>query len=179
MTNEFVADRVATIDLTLATAVPKGDRFDWLVEKATELGVSRLAPIVAKRSSVDPRSSKIDRLRKRVIEASKQCGRNRFMTIDHPIGWDNFLKHEHATVRVLAHPASEPIANFETTISKSKTATVALAIGPEGGFTEEETGSAVAKGWIPVGLGATILRVETAAVAGCAYLLNQARGDEK
>ena len=65
--------------LTLATAVPKGERFDWLVEKATELGVDRLVPIVTERSVVDPRAAKLDRLRRVIVEASKQCGRNRLM----------------------------------------------------------------------------------------------------
>src|SRR5262249_15441748 len=73
--------------LTLATAVPKGDRFDWLVEKATELGVERLIPMLSERSVVDPRSSKLTRLRRTVIEASKQCGRARLMVLEGPVPW--------------------------------------------------------------------------------------------
>src|SRR4051812_23439804 len=72
-------DRVAPCLLTLATAVPKADRFDWLVEKATELGVARLVPLRTERSVVDPRATKLDRLRRAIIEAAKQCGRNRLM----------------------------------------------------------------------------------------------------
>ena len=70
--------------LTLATAIPKGDRFDWLVEKATELGVARLIPLVTEHSVVDPRDSKLERLRRTIIEASKQSRRNRLMVLDSP-----------------------------------------------------------------------------------------------
>ena len=84
-------DRVAPCRVTLATAVPKGDRFDWLVEKATELGVDRVVPIVTERSVVDPRATKLDRLRRLIVEASKQCGRNRLMVLEQPCpgrpGW--------------------------------------------------------------------------------------------
>ena len=77
---------------TLATAVPKGDRFDWLVEKATELGVDRLIPIVTERSVVEPGSTKLSRLRKSIIEASKQCGRNRLMVLESPVRWEPLIE---------------------------------------------------------------------------------------
>jgi 16S rRNA (uracil1498-N3)-methyltransferase len=62
--------------VTLATAVPKGDRFDWLVEKATELGVARLVPLKTARSIVEPRDTRLEKLRRVIVEASKQCGRD-------------------------------------------------------------------------------------------------------
>ncbi len=69
---EPLPTRQPPCSLTLATAVPKGDRLDWIVEKATELGVDRLIPIIAERSVVVPRGSKLERLRRSIVEASKQ-----------------------------------------------------------------------------------------------------------
>ena len=78
--------------LTLATAIPKGDRFDWLVEKATEIGVGRLIPLVTERSVVDPRESKLERLRRTIIEACKQSGRNRLMTLEPVTAWADLVR---------------------------------------------------------------------------------------
>ena len=72
-------DHLPPCRLTLASAVSKGERFDWLVEKATELGVERLIPIVTDRSVVEPGVGKLSRLRRSIIEASKQCRRNRLV----------------------------------------------------------------------------------------------------
>src|SRR5690606_38633593 len=69
------------VSITLAVAPPKGDRFRWMVEKATELGVARLVPLLTTRTIVDPRESKLDKLRQTVIAACKQCGRSRLMEI--------------------------------------------------------------------------------------------------
>ncbi|HEY2156283.1 MAG TPA: RsmE family RNA methyltransferase [Isosphaeraceae bacterium] len=154
--------------LVLAAAVPKGYRFDWLVEKATEIGVTRLVPIVAGRSVVDPRPAKLDRLRRRVVEACKQSGRARLMDIDEPLRWQSWLESDHANVsaRLIADPGGGPIdARFDLA------AGVAIAIGPEGGFTDQEVEAAVRAGYRPVSLGPTILRVETAAMASCAAVV--------
>jgi 16S rRNA (uracil1498-N3)-methyltransferase len=168
-------DRVAPCRLTLATAVPKGDRFDWLVEKATELGVYRLSPIVTERSVVDPRPAKLERLRRRIIEAAKQCGRNRLMLLDAPVSWAQWIAltetaapTDPAGPRLLAHPEGAPSACWPRAQCGRE---AVLAIGPEGGFTENEVEAARGAGWHVAGLGATRLRVETAALAGCAVIL--------
>ncbi|QDV37062.1 RsmE family RNA methyltransferase [Tautonia plasticadhaerens] len=152
-------------ELTLATAVPKGDRFDWLIEKATELGVRRLVPLRTGRSVVDPRSSKLDRLRRVVIEACKQCGRDRLMELAGPISWEEFLELGPDGEGLIAHPGGVSIGR----LGPIRRAT--LAIGPEGGFTDEEAGWAIAAGWNAIGLGPTILRVETAGLAACSAIL--------
>ncbi len=79
-----LVDRELPFDLTLATALPKGDRQKWLVEKAVELGVTRLVPLRTQRAVAQPVEQALARLRRAVIEASKQCGRNRLMPIDAP-----------------------------------------------------------------------------------------------
>jgi 16S rRNA (uracil1498-N3)-methyltransferase len=161
-------DRTPTLSLTLATAVPKGERFDWLVEKATELGVARLIPLVTDRSSVDPRSAKLDRLRRVIIEASKQCRRNRLMDLGPPTAWDSLVGNSRESSRLLAHPGGLGMVSAGL---RPGSGSVILAIGPEGGFSEKEVDRGIEAGWRTVGLGSTILRVETAALAGCSTIL--------
>jgi 16S rRNA (uracil1498-N3)-methyltransferase len=162
-------DRVTPCRLTLATAVPKGDRFDWLVEKATEVGVARVVPIVTERSVVDPRATKLDRLRRTVVEASKQCGRNRLMVLEPPLSWSAWLAESSAfALRLIAHPGGLPPSSWPRAPHGGE---AALVIGPEGGFTDVEVAAARAAGWQCASLGATLLRVETAGLVGCAAIL--------
>ena len=167
-------DRSLAGPLVLATAVPKGDRFDWLVEKATELGVSRLVPLVTSRSVVDPRSSKLDRLRRLIIEASKQSGRSRLMDLGPPITWAEWLRHGSTGIETvfLAHPSGDRL------IEASKpdfSRGIGFAIGPEGGFSDMEVEEAREAGHRVIALGPTILRVETAALAACVAVLTWAQ----
>src|SRR6476619_4914155 len=81
-------DRELPFALVVGVALPKGDRQKWLVEKLTELGVTTLVPLVAERSVAQPAGSVLDRLRRSVIEAAKQCGRNRLMRIAEPKLWN-------------------------------------------------------------------------------------------
>lgn len=165
-------ERAPRLQLTLATAVPKGERFDWLVEKATELGVERLIPLRTDRSVVDPGKSKVERLRRAVIEASKQCGRNTLMAIEEPRSWDALIAGSPPGVRLMAHPGASPIGSIGRPGSPCL-----LAVGPEGGFTDAELEAAEACGWRRVSLGPTILRIETAAVAAAATLIAIAEAD--
>jgi 16S rRNA (uracil1498-N3)-methyltransferase len=165
---EPIPDRVPVPRLTLATAIPKGDRIDWLVEKATELGIDRLVPLVTTRSVVDPRSTKLDRLRRTVIEACKQCGRNRLMMIDAPTPWAEFARSKPDAMRLLADPGG---VNVATLLAPCPT-DACLAIGPEGGFTDEEVELARSLGWQSITLGPTILRIETAGLVGAASIFN-------
>ncbi len=166
-------DRAAPCRLTLATAVPKGERFDWLVEKATELGVARLIPLVTERSVVDPRPTRIDRLRRAIVEASKQCGRNTLMELDRPHRWEELVRQPLGAHRWLAHPGEVPASGWPR---PRQGESAALAVGPEGGFTDAEVEAARGSGWQVIALGATLLRIETACVAGCAALLALCEG---
>jgi 16S rRNA (uracil1498-N3)-methyltransferase len=162
-----LADREAACRVEVATAAPKGDRFDWLVEKAVEVGVARVVPLATGRSVVDPRGSKLERLRRTIVEASKQCGRARLMDLAPPEDLADYLARADG-VRLLADPAGEPPHAWPTIAAGS---TVRLVVGPEGGLTDEEVERARAEGWRPVRFAAAILRVETAAVAGAAAIL--------
>jgi len=158
--------------LTLATAVPKGDRFDWLIEKATELGVSRLIPITTTRSVVDPRDSKLEKLRQTVITACKQSGRNHLMSISAVTPWNEFRQKAASDQQVLiAHPKGESLNSIFPSISTSEARPMVIAIGPEGGFSDEEVQSAILSGARAIHLGPYILRIETAAIALAARLL--------
>jgi 16S rRNA (uracil1498-N3)-methyltransferase len=172
-------DRPPLSQVTLATAVPKGERFDWLVEKATELGVARLVPIVTRRSVVDPRDAKLDRLRRTIVEAAKQCGRNRLMALEKPTTWADLLRDaDPRSLRLMAHPEGCPFASWPKT---GRGAPTVVAVGPEGGFTDEEIAAARAGGWMMAGLGATLLRIETAGLVACARViaLAETSGDEQ
>lgn len=156
-------DRELPIEVVLGVSLPKGDRQKWLVEKAVELGVRRLVPLIVGRSVARPGEEAVARLRRAVIEASKQCGRNRLMEIAPAQDWSGWLAAcARCAVRLVAHPV--PGAAPAGTLLAGARASCALAAGPEGGFTEEEIAAAVQAGWRVVGLGARTLRTETAAI---------------
>ncbi|MGA2031953.1 MAG: 16S rRNA (uracil(1498)-N(3))-methyltransferase [Thermoguttaceae bacterium] len=157
-------DRELPLDLALGVSLPKGDRQKWLVEKAVELGVRRVVPLLTSRSVAQPAGA-VARLRRTVIEASKQCGRNRLMEICAPSGWADFVGAEpEVSLKLLAHPAGENVLGARDACSDEPVRRAILAIGPEGGFAEEELALARSAGWRLVNLGPRILRVETAAI---------------
>lgn len=155
-------------ELVLATAFPKGDRVDWLVEKATELGVTRLIPLRTQRSVVEPRESKLHRLEQVAIAACKQCRRSRLPRLDPVTSLYDLLRESTAQKSMhllLADPNAETSVNqFFHSLGDSPLTVVAM-IGPEGGFTTEELSASIAAGATPVQLGTNILRIETAALA--------------
>ncbi len=145
--------------LELAVPLPKGDRAQFLVEKLTELGVTRLVPLRTARSVVHPGEGKREKMERWVIEASKQCGRNRLMEIAPPADWASYVSRaDLPKQRWLAHPGGR-----NRSAGRAEEA-IAMAVGPEGGLTDEEVALAVQHGWQPVGLGPRIMRVETAAM---------------
>ncbi|NLF06742.1 MAG: 16S rRNA (uracil(1498)-N(3))-methyltransferase [Pirellulaceae bacterium] len=165
-------DRELPLNVSLAVALPKGDRQRWLVEKAVELGVSRLVPVSVSRAVARPNEQTLMRLRRTVVEASKQCGRNRLMQIERPLAWPDFIdKTIGAPNRLLAHPGLETL---HPAIDRER-AECLLAVGPEGGFTEAEVSSALSAGWRGVDLGPRILRVETAAIIMASMVVWQYR----
>ena len=160
--------RQTPCSLTLATAVPKGDRLDWIVEKATELGVDRLIPIIAERSVVVPRGSKLERLRRSIVEASKQCRRARLMWLDEPVEWPRLVDSFPGALTFLADPGGSAPSQCPAILPGRE---VVLAVGPEGGLTAGEVELAIGAGWNAIRLGCNTLRIETAGLAGSAILL--------
>jgi 16S rRNA (uracil1498-N3)-methyltransferase len=147
----------------VAAPVPKGDRAQFLVEKLTELGATSFVPLRTRRSVVHPRDAKLEKLQRYVIEASKQCGRNVLLRIAELTDWEDYCRRDDLpSVRLVAHPGGVPFPGVGGQ-------DVALAVGPEGGFTAEEIECARRIGWQVVDLGPRILRVETAALVLTAW----------
>ena len=156
-------ERELGFPLIVAAPMPKGDRGQFLIEKLTELGVTQFVPLSTARSVVHPRESKLAKLERYVIEASKQCGRNVLMKIEPLVEWDVFCKRPGLpSTKIVAHPSSLPRGRGPEW--GDATAGAALAVGPEGGFTEPEVAAALAAGWQAIDLGPRILRIETAAI---------------
>lgn len=162
-------------ELTVCVALPKGDRQKVLVEKLVELGVSRFVPLNCERSVVVSSPKSTAKISRWVIEASKQCGRNVLMQIDEPKEFGSLISMFDDLPRIIAHPYGSQNSAFQTTNALNSDTSVAIAIGPEGGFTEKEIKNATAVGWKPTKISETILRVETAAVA-MATLFGLGRG---
>jgi 16S rRNA (uracil1498-N3)-methyltransferase len=162
-------DRELKRELVLGVALPKGDRQSWLVEKAVELGVRRLVPLSTVRRVVTFSSGTLKKLRRAVIESSKQCGRNRLMEIVEPQPLEDYLRHvPPEAIGWFAHPQPAVRSDDETRspmFGLSPRTSLHVAVGPEGGFVAEEFQLAARAGWVPVCLGRRILRVETAAIA--------------
>lgn len=159
------------VHITLLPALIKFDRFEWLVEKATELGVAVIQPVIAIRSehgldrAAPKRSSRWERI---TIEASQQSRRARLPVLHRPAPLSIALATPAATHLFLdEHPAAPPILD-QFPAARHATDTVAILLGPEGGWTEEERAQVIRADWKPCSLGATILRAETAATAALA-----------
>lgn len=153
--------------LTLAVALPKGERQKWLVEKLTELGVARLVPLVTERGVAEATAAAIARLERGVIEASKQCGRDTLMEIAAPASVAAVVAGKAAgVIGLVADPIGRPL----DTAGWPEWAEVLGLVGPEGGFSAAELAATDAAGWPRVALAAHVLRVETAAVALAARL---------
>jgi 16S rRNA (uracil1498-N3)-methyltransferase len=165
LTVERVAEPVRELPFRLEVAVPlpKGDRGQFLVEKLTEIGVAVYTPLQTQRSVVHPSDAKMDKLQRYVIEASKQCCRNTLMTIGPLAKWDVYADQAaQSSRRWLAHPGGQSLSELRGGRAGND---VAIAIGPEGGWTDDEVEQARQNGWGIVDLGPRILRVETAAIA--------------
>lgn len=152
--------------ITLLTAVPKSDRFRWLVEKATELGIDRLIPVRTERSVVHPGQGKLEKMEAASIAACKQCGRNDLLTIEPLQDWADVLDTLPPAPLWVADPHGQPLREVRFPAASEE---VVLAVGPEGGFTDDEIDLAIKAGAARVRLGSSILRIETAAVAFAAW----------
>jgi 16S rRNA (uracil1498-N3)-methyltransferase len=149
--------------LEVAAPLPRGDRAQFLLEKLTELGVTTFVPLRTQRSVVHPRETRIDKLQRAVIEASKQCGRNVLLQVLPLADWASYCgRADLPGLRRVAHPGGDtaPGPTGQDTV---------LAVGPEGGFTDEEIALARSHNWQVVDLGPRILRVETAALVMAAW----------
>jgi len=158
-------------DITLLLAVFKFDRMEWAIEKATELGVARIVPLIAKRTDshlASAAAKRVERWRRIAREAAQQSRRASPPEIAAPVRLQEALAPP-ADRRVLLSEGEEQVS-LQQAISGLK-GTLALAVGPEGGWTGEEECAFREHGWIAASLGSTILRAETAAIAAVSIVL--------
>lgn len=160
---------VSPLYIELAIAVSRGERFDWVVQKATELGVTTLQPLWSERVEVrlkGPRlDKKLEHWRRISISASEQSGRTRLPELAPPIQLEEYLQRPSGISRLLLHPA-EPGALDGLQATDS----ISLLVGPEGGWSGPEVTAALSAGFQPWQLGPRVLRTETAPVAALAIL---------
>ena len=163
------SDSELPVDLSLAVALPKGDRQKWLVEKLVELGVRRLIPLETERgvAAVNPKVR--TRLEKQVIEASKQCHRNRLISIEPAQSLETLVAWAQEALPPEASTwIGDPRGGFPA--EQIRGPAHLILIGPEGGFSEEELERANNSGAKSMSLGPAVLRVETAALAAAAIV---------
>lgn len=168
------------VRLVLYQAVVKGERFEWALEKGTEVGVARFVPLLAGRSVVRTgEGAKLERWRRIVIEATEQCGRAVPPVVTPPATFDEALPSLEPPA-LIAFEGEEAVGLGDAldAVALPPGGTLRLIIGPEGGFAPEEVSRAVARGAQPVSLGPRILRSETAGVVASALALARLGGFE-
>ena len=149
-------------EIILAQAIPKGKNMDWIVQKAVELGVSKIQPLITRHTIVNPGDQKAEKWRRTALEACKQCGQNLLPVIADPVPFADWISQPHAELKLIASLAENPQNFREVLQANTELDSVTIAIGPEGDFSPEETEAALAADFIPVTLGHLVLRVETA-----------------
>lgn len=166
---EFIAERLSKapysvespLSITLAQGIAKGEKMDFIIQKATELGVSKIVPLITERSQVR-HTAKAERWRYIAISASEQSGRGIVPEIAEPASIDTFLEGQHKGIIFYEEEKGSHLKQILYNFRDSKEIT--LLIGPEGGFSKEEVNAVVEKGLTKASLGPRILRTETAAI---------------
>ena len=163
-------------DVVLAQALAKGEKMDWVVQKATELGVTRVVPLATERTVVklegERGASRAERWRKIAQEAARQCGRDDVPLVDEPVGWDglfSLLRSDPGRRAVMLHTVSN---DLRLSAAVRGAPHLLLAVGPEGGFSTIEHERAVQEGFLTASLGPLVLRTETAGLVALAIALH-------
>lgn len=165
-------DRESPLPLTLAQGISRGERMDWIIQKATELGASRIVPVFTQRSVVrlDDKQAerKLQHWRAITVAACEQCGRNRLPDLVTPVDFFDVLPDSFTpgTTRLLLSPSGDLRIDDLRDINTG----ITVLIGPEGGLDETEQESALAAGFKAVRMGPRVLRTETAAIAALTIL---------
>lgn len=158
--------------ITLAQALPEASKMDWIIEKAVELGVHAIQPLASQRCvvrlSAERAVKKMQHWQGVIVAASEQSGRNRLTALAEPVDVNQWLQQKDMHVRILLSPRAEQ--SLSDWARHHPPQSVALMIGPEGGFTDREENLAIAQGVLMLSMGPRVLRTETAGVAAVAAL---------
>ncbi len=160
------------IEITLVLAIFKFDRMEWAIEKCTELGVSRIVPVISRRTDshlAAASAKRVERWQRIARQASEQSRRTTPPEILPPIRFADALTGA-AALRIVLAESEERTLLRDVLKSNASASAIILAVGPEGGWTEDELQSFRQAGWISASLGNTILRAETAAIAATAVV---------
>jgi 16S rRNA (uracil1498-N3)-methyltransferase len=161
-------------NLTLLLAIFKFDRMEWAIEKCTELGVSRIVPVISQRTDAHlaaASAKRVERWRRIALQASEQSRRTAAPEIADPIRLQDAVNPSGSCVRIVLAESERQTLLREVVDSSAETAIV-LAVGPEGGWTEGESQLFLKAGWVAASMGPTILRAETAAIAAAAIVIS-------
>lgn len=163
------ADREAAFAVGLAQGLPEADKMDWIIQKATELGVAWIQPVICERSVVRLSGERAARReahwRRVAIAACEQCGRTRLPEVRPTLGFQSWIAVPGGPARWLLTAEGMPLPGLQ-----APGGALELLVGPEGGLSERETELATSKGFEPVSLGPRVLRTETAPVAALAAM---------
>ena len=173
LTSELTRNVESPITLELLQVISRGDRMDFTIQKAVELGISRIVPLSSERCGVklDPERAvkKIESFQNIAIAACEQCGRNVQPVVRPATSLESALRSTESDVRLLLAP-NALLAKGETLGSNRLPRSAAVAVGPEGGFTPQEEETAQSLGWTSALLGPRVLRTETAGLAAAVWL---------
>lgn len=170
LSNYDQQNRISSRKIHLAQVFNKGEKMDFVVEKATELGVSEITPLFSEhcdvRLSGERLEKKLSQLRNTVIRACEQCGMNIIPTVHAAMHFSDWISSKPSEINLILDPTtSESLSRFV-----KSTARISLVIGPEGGFSAAEITQAINGGFNAIQLGQRILRTETAALAAISAL---------
>lgn len=150
--------------LHIAIAPTKNiDRFEWFLEKATEIGVDEITPVICAHS--ERKEVKIERLNKRITAAMKQSLKSYHPVLNQPVSFQEFIKQKQKGNCFIAHCDQGDKQDLKDVLTLESSSTI--LIGPEGDFSTDEIALALKTGWMPTSLGESRLRTETAALAAC------------
>lgn len=159
---QFTGQPESPLRVHLGQGLSRGERMDWAIQKATELGAAVITPIVSERCEVRLKDERADKRLAHwcqvAISACEQCGRSVVPLIHSPVLLADWLQQSEAELKLVLHPVAEPLA------SHAKPGTLAFLIGPEGGLSDAEVAQAKAAGFHAARLGPRVLRTETAPV---------------
>jgi len=175
---EQPAPREPSVDVVLYQSLIRANRFDWVLEKGTEIGVRRFVPVIATRVQLqlEEGAARAERWRRLIIEAAEQCGRGKLPAIEAPISFDDAVRQAPGVKLMPWEDEHQQRLGEHLRSLTDRPRTVSVFIGPEGGYEPSEVELARESGATLVTLGHQVMRAETAAIVSCGIILHELDG---